>query len=136
MYVRRKKLRKPRKQNIKKTFISEENKEKTFISEENKEKVKDRIISWRHLENFWNRRRKKRKKRIRKKEKKYERLIKYKIIRDIRSLFEQQEEDYYKPKRVSSFWNNNYIEYESNGDKTVTYHLTIILIKLNLIWEK
>ena len=21
------------------------------------------------------------------------------------------------PKRVSSFWNNNYIEYESNGDK-------------------
>ena len=33
------------------------------------------------------------------------------MIRDIRTLFEQQEEDYYKPERVSNFWNNNYIEY-------------------------
>ena len=33
------------------------------------------------------------------------------IITDIRILFEK-EEDYYKPKRVSSLWNNNYIEYE------------------------
>ena len=33
---------------------------------------------------------------------------------DIRTLFEQ-EEDYYEPKRVSNFWNNSYIEYESNG---------------------
>ena len=49
--------------------------------------------------------------------KKNERLIKDEIIRDIRTLFEQQEEDYYKPKRVCSFWNNNCIEYESNGDK-------------------
>ena len=39
------------------------------------------------------------------------------MIRDIRTLFEQQEENYYKPKKVSNFWNNNYIEYESNGDK-------------------
>ena len=37
-------------------------------------------------------------------------------MRDIRSLFEQ-EEDYCEPKRISNFWNNNYIEYESNGDK-------------------
>ena len=37
-----------------------------------------------------------------------------KITRDIRTLFEQEEEDYYKPKRVSNFWNNNYIEHESN----------------------
>ena len=29
-----------------------------------------------------------------------------------------KKKDYYKPKRVSNFWNNNYIEYESNGDKT------------------
>ena len=28
----------------------------------------------------------------------------------------EEEEDHYKPKRVSNFWNNNYIEYESNGD--------------------
>ena len=32
------------------------------------------------------------------------------------TLFEQQEECY-KPKRVSNLWNNNYIECESNGDK-------------------
>ena len=37
-----------------------------------------------------------------------------KITRDIRTLFEQEEEDYYKPKRVSNFWNNDYIEHESN----------------------
>ena len=29
----------------------------------------------------------------------------------------QQEKDYYETKRVSNFWNNNYIEYESNDDK-------------------
>ena len=37
-----------------------------------------------------------------------DRLIKDRIIRDIRKLFEQK--DYYKTKRVSNFWNNNYIE--------------------------
>ena len=44
------------------------------------------------------------------------RLIKDKIIRDIRTLFEEEEEeeDNYKPKSVSSFWNNNYIEYNSD----------------------
>ena len=43
-----------------------------------------------------------------------DRIIKDTIIRDIRTLFE--EEDCYKPKRVSNFWNNNYVKYESNGD--------------------
>ena len=28
----------------------------------------------------------------------------------------EEKEDYYTPKRVSSFWNNNYIEYKSNGE--------------------
>ena len=52
------------------------------------------------------------------KKKQNETIIKDRIIRDIRTLFEQEnEEDYYKPKRVSNFWNNNYIEYKSNGDK-------------------
>ena len=47
-----------------------------------------------------------------------ERSITDRIIRDIRTLFEQQEhEDYYKPKRVNNFWNNNYTEYEINGHK-------------------
>ena len=44
------------------------------------------------------------------------RLIKNRIIIDIRTLLEQ-EKDYYKPKTVSYLWNNNYIEYETNGDK-------------------
>ena len=60
---------------------------------------------------------KQKKKEVRKKQEHYKRLIKDKIIRDITTLFQQQEEDYYKSKRVSSFWNNNYIEYESNGHK-------------------
>ena len=42
--------------------------------------------------------------------------IKDSIIRDIRTLFEQ-EDDYYKPVSVGNFWNNNYIEYESNSDR-------------------
>ena len=61
--------------------------------------------------------------------KKNERLIKDKIIRDIKTLF-QQEEDYYKPKRVSSFWNNSYSEYESNGDKNSNVSLDEYLIKI------
>ena len=48
------------------------------------------------------------------------------------TLFEQKEEDYEKRKRVNSFWNNNYIEYESNGDKNRSYHQMNIIAKLNL----
>ena len=36
-----------------------------------------------------------------------------KIIRDIKTLFEQ-EDDYYKPTRVGNFCNNNYIECKSD----------------------
>ena len=39
--------------------------------------------------------------------------IKDRIIRDIKNLFEQ-EEDYYKPARAGNFYTNNYIEYQSN----------------------
>ena len=46
----------------------------------------------------------------RKKKNQNEKIIKDKIIRDIKILFEQEkEEDYYEAKRVSNFWNNNYI---------------------------
>ena len=38
------------------------------------------------------------------------------IIRDITTLF-KQEDDYYKPTTVGNFWNNNYIEYESSSDR-------------------
>ena len=55
------------------------------------------------------------------------RLNKDRIIRDTGTLFEQEEEDYYKPKIVSNFWNNNCIEYESSGDKNRNF-----LVELNL----
>ena len=29
----------------------------------------------------------------------------------------EQQFDYYKPVSVDNFWNNNYIKYESNGDR-------------------
>ena len=59
-----------------------------------------------------NKKKKKGKKEIRKKLN--DRLIKDRIVRDIRTLYEQKEEKdyYYKTKRVSNFWNNNYIEYK------------------------
>ena len=43
--------------------------------------------------------------------------IKDKIIREIKALFGQQEEGYYRPVRVGNFWNNNYINYESDVDR-------------------
>ena len=52
------------------------------------------------------------------------------LIRDIRTLFEQEEEDYNKPKGVNNFWNNNYIEYESNGDKNRNLSLDEYLNKI------
>ena len=43
------------------------------------------------------------------------------ILRDIRDIFENEEENnYYKPISVGNFWSNNYIEYESNGDRNKT----------------
>ena len=45
-------------------------------------------------------------------DKKKTKAIKYRILRDIKNLFEQAEENYYK-----QLWSNNYIEHESNGDK-------------------
>ena len=50
-------------------------------------------------------------------------------MRDVRTIFEQ-EKDYYKPKWVSSFWNNNYIEYKSNGDKNSNLSLDKYLHKV------
>ena len=51
--------------------------------------------------------------------KKETREIKYIVLRNIKNLFEyeKEEESYYKPVRVNTFWNNNYIEYKSNSDK-------------------
>ena len=42
-------------------------------------------------------------------------VIKGRIIRDIRNLFEHIQY-YYEPQRAGNFWSNNYIEYENNSD--------------------
>ena len=61
------------------------------------------------------------------------RYIKGIILRDIKNLFENEEEEhYYKPVRVCNFWSNSYIEYESNGDRNKKhYQWKNILIKLD-----
>ena len=61
-----------------------------------------------------------------KKKKHNERIIKDTIIKDIRTLFEE-EEGYHEPKRVSNFGNNNYIEYESNDDQNRNLSLAVYL---------
>ena len=59
--------------------------------------------------------------------------IKDRILKDIKNLFEheKEEENYYKPVRVSNFWSNNYIEYESNGDRNKTLSVEEYLNKIS-----
>ena len=67
------------------------------------------------------------------KQKKGNKTIKDIRIRAIKKLFEleNEEEDYYKPVRVSNFYNNNYIEYESKMIKIKQYQSKNTLMKLN-----
>ena len=59
--------------------------------------------------------------------------MKDRIIRDIRNLFEHDEEDYYKPVIVRNFSNNNYLEYKYKGDrKTLSVEEYLNNIKQNL----
>ena len=51
-----------------------------------------------------------------KKPKKENEALKDRIRRDIRTLFKQVE-NYYKLIRLGNFWNNNYSEYESSGNR-------------------
>ena len=60
--------------------------------------------------------------------KKENETIKDQIIRDIKSLFEQ-ENDYYKPIRVGNLWNDSFIEYESNSDKKNQYKNILMKLK-------
>ena len=44
--------------------------------------------------------------------------VKYMGIRDVENLFNHSiDEDHYKPVKIKSAFNGNYIEYDSNGDK-------------------
>ena len=56
--------------------------------------------------------------------------IKDRILRDIKNLFEHEEENYYKPVRANNFWSNNYIEYESNSDRNKTLSVEEYLNKI------
>ena len=42
----------------------------------------------------------------------------------------EEKENYYEPKIVSNFWNNNYIEYESNSNKNRNLSLAECLSKI------
>ena len=42
------------------------------------------------------------------------------MVAYIKNLFEQQEEDYYKPVGVGNFYGNSFIEYESQVDRNKT----------------
>ena len=55
--------------------------------------------------------------------------IKDRIIRDIRTLY-KEEDNSYKPIRMGDCWNNNYIEYESNGDRNKNLSLKEYLNKI------
>ena len=46
-------------------------------------------------------------------------------------VFDQEEEVYYKPIRVGSFWITNYIEYESNGTRNKTLYVKEYLDEIN-----
>ena len=57
--------------------------------------------------------------------------IKDRILRDIKNLSEhEEEENYYKPIRKGNFCSNNYIEYESNGDRNKTLLVEEFLNKI------
>ena len=75
-------------------------------------------------------------------QKKETKAIKDWIIRNIKNLFEheKEEENYYKPVRVSNFWSNNYIEYKSNADENKTRSVEEYLNKISpylidIIWK-
>ena len=59
---------------------------------------------------------------------------KYRGIRDIKDLFDFSiSEDYYKPIIVNSAFNNNYIQYESKGNKILTIEEYLSMIESYLV---
>ena len=64
------------------------------------------------------------------KKSKKKKAIKDRRMKDIKKPFEKKEEHYYKAVRVGNFYSNNYIEYESNGDRKKTLSIEKYLIKI------
>ena len=61
--------------------------------------------------------------------------VKYRGIKDIKDLFDLPvSEDYYKPAIVNSAFNNNYIQYESRGDKILTIEEYLGMIEPYLVY--
>ena len=50
--------------------------------------------------------------------------MEYKGIKYVKNMYDDIDEDYYKPIKTGNAFSSNYIEYESNGDKD-----KILLIK-------
>ena len=126
VYDGRQKLSKPRKRIIK----------QPFISVESKEKIKDRIIKdiWNPFDTKEEREERKRlEKPEREKQEHNKSLISNRIIRDVRTSFEQEDKNYLKPKIINSFWNNVLnIEYESSGDKSLSLNEYLNKVKTHL----
>ena len=60
--------------------------------------------------------------------------VKYRGIKGIKDLFDLSiSEDYYKPIIVNSTFNNNYIQYESKGDKILTIEEYLSMIESYLV---
>ena len=55
-----------------------------------------------------------------------------KIIRDIKTLFESDEEGYYELVRISNAFDDNCIEYEGNDIKAKRYQLKNFWIRLTI----
>ena len=54
----------------------------------------------------------------------------YRRIKDIKDLFKlSNDEDYYKPVLLKSGYNNNYVQYESKGDRILEIHEYLTLIE-------
>ena len=55
------------------------------------------------------------------------------MIRDIRAF--EEEDNYYKPIKVGNFWKNDYVEFESNSDKSKSLSVKEYLIEIKLHLE-
>ena len=102
---------------------------------QNREKIENRLIKdiWNLFDTKEEKEERKRLQKLERKKQKYiERLISNRIIRDIRTRFEQEDEDYLKHERINSFQNNNYIEYDCSGDKGLSLNEYLNKIKTHL----
>ena len=59
----------------------------------------------------------------------------YKGIRQVENLFNEIDEDYYKPIKTKGAFNNNYIEYESRGDKDKRWSIKEYLYMLSFLFS-